>query len=655
MDKELDKKNPAWDEVGKDEKERWESVYEAVVQEIKQTHKEWSADKKLARELTSQIVASRRDEDKASLASDEAVAHGLSKLRKDKTTGLASLIDQPYFARVITKENGKEIEFRLSTASLPSQRIIDWRKAPISKLYYDYQQGEEFFAEIQGREREGRIKLRRSYHGVEKKLNIIELPEGSLTQVDDQWELTKKQDTFSRDPGQSGHLPPILSLITKDQFELITENPEDSLVIQGIAGSGKTTVALHRLAWLLHEDNTDCQAHKSLVVMQSPGLKAYVQLTLPELKVDGVPIQLFTHWSDSLLKNIIGDRPKRRFPKTSAYECFKSSYGLMEILRKYMEVAQDPPQDHLTDLFAFFQHVIDHGDNVDPSFKEALKEQIKEQKTDDQDDTLLLQLIYLREGYYPVRSPAILGELDHLVIDEAQDFGLMEITALLYALKDNRAVTLVGDLAQKIRENREFASWEEMLSQAGFENTTPISLDVSHRTTQQIINVAHTLRGDLDTQSSAIRHGPVPSFIRAQSPQEIPHYIGRWIDERLDEHRFTFCGIICRTPESAERLFQILRKKLGFSSVRHGTRDQFDFSPGVMVTDAEQVKGLEFRNVLVVEPSARNYLPHNLINQNLLYVTMTRAEYRLDFVGCEKPTPLLPGLPSYRFKENAPS
>ena len=85
-------------------------------------------------------------------------------------------------------------------------------------------------------------------------------------------------------------------------------------------------------------------------------------------------------------------------------------------------------------------------------------------------------------------------------------------------------------------------------------------------------------------------------------------------------------------------------KTAGHSYVRLGHRDQFDFSPGVIVTNVHQVKGLEFRNVLIVEATEENYNSNSEEERNLLYVAITRAEVRLDFIGSQKMTPLLPPL-----------
>jgi hypothetical protein len=136
--------------------------------------------------------------------------------------------------------------------------------------------------------------------------------------------------------------------------------------------------------------------------------------------------------------------------------------------------------------------------------------QLQHRSLDAQDDSLILHLIYAEHGYYPVRSPDSLGVCDHVVIDEAQDFGLVEIRALLNAVDQKRTVTIVGDIAQKIVMGRNFDSWEEVLRDAGFENTTPISLTVSYRSTQEIMELAGKLRGDgstLPTNAQKLRVG----------------------------------------------------------------------------------------------------------------------------------------------------
>lgn len=637
--------------IGQDEDDRWQSTYQAINAELKRSLDDFREDQKLSRELNSQIVASSRDEDKAALASDEAVAYGLSKLRKGKSQDMEQLLEQAYFARVITEEEGKKIEFRLGTASFPAQRIIDWRKGPISKLYYDYQEGEDFAESIQGRDREGVILLRRSYQGQKNTLNVIETAQGSIYFHDNKWNFDASSLGMSRKPGHDGHLPPILSLITPNQFRMITSDPKSPMIIQGVAGSGKTTVALHRLAWLLHEDNAGISPEKTMVVMLNRSLRNYVETTLPELNIEGVAIRTYYQWINGLLDQIVGPRPRKEERLGHDIELYKSSLDCLSAMDQY--VAATPEKDestaYLEDYFSFLATLA----GQQPSLKSKIEHQCQKCFLEITDDTLLLHLIYKRKGYLPtsgIRSSAskmpLLNDLDHIVIDECQDFGPAEIRALFLTLGEEATVTLVGDQAQKIVMGRHFGNWSDFLADIGFKNLKPLELSVSYRNTEEIMQLARVVRNDNSTSTMLTkRHGPVPRLIKAESAELLPHLIGQWVDERIKESTHSLSAVICRSPKDAQNLCDQLRK-MGHASVRLGYRDQFTFAPGVIVTNVNQVKGLEFRNVLIVEPSEKHYRSNSEEDRNLLYVGITRAEVLLDFIASEPVTNYLPELES---------
>jgi len=636
------------DEIVSEEEARWREAHTAIVNESNRACRDAHEDGKLARQLTAEIVGSRQVEDKVQLASDEAVAHGLTKLRRTITQDFDALAKQPYFARVVTDEDGKEVEFCLSTVSFPKHRIVDWRKAPISQLYYNYKQGEEFDEMIQGRDRFGIIKLRRGYKGFQNELQAIELPEGIIRKMKGEWHFESADAIFSRSAGHDGHLPPILSLITPEQFDLITHSSEKPVIIQGIAGSGKTTVALHRLAWLLHEDNSDAIPEKCMVVVFNRSLKTYIETTLPEIGVEGVAIRTYHQWLGTVAQDHGGGWPYDDFKKTRELEQFKSSPICLSEMNNYvMDFPSRAEGDYSDDLFRFYNY-LSEKEIFWPQWEaisKQLRGQVKGRQRDQQDDSVLLNLVYAREGHYPCRSKKALNLCDHIVIDEAQDFGVVEVRALLNALDVDRTVTIVGDVAQKIVMNRHFRSWEELLREAGFVDTQPIELNVSHRSTEEIISVASYLRQDVDFTkcSKAVRHGPEPTIIRCSSYEAQPHLIGKWIKEQIDENPHSLSAVICRWPKQASHLVETL-KKIGYPFVRWGHRENFDFSPGVTVTNIHQVKGLEFRNVLIVNPTEAQFDATSDEDRNLLYVAVTRAEVRLDFISRDRPTPMLKEL-----------
>lgn len=638
--------------IASDEETRWIGAHKAIIEEIHRTGNDYERDRDLARELTAELVAATREEDMMGIASDEAVAHGLTKLRKSMSKDFDGLAKQPYFARVVTDESGKNVEFRLGTASFPSQRIVDWRKAPISRLYYNYREGEEFSELIQGREREGFIKIKRSFEGEEADLRAIEIPSGIIRKGDTGWAFDSSNAARSRTSGHDGHLPPILSLITAEQFDLITRDSKRPVIIQGIAGSGKTTVALHRLAWLLHEDNSDAKPANCLVIVHNRALASYIETTLPELGIKGVRIITYGRWIRMLGEALSGPRKSETFERIREAELFKSSADCLRELEAYVASNDRKAGTHSDDLFNFMGWLSKRDlmwrrwDDVKAQFAKQAKERLR----DEQDDSIMANLVWLREGFMPTAPEGFPSELDHIVIDEAQDFGIVEIRAMLAALGTDRTATIVGDSSQHIAHGRQWSGWSEILTAAGLESGQPIELTVPYRTTREIMEVASFVLSDASLLANAAgsRHGRNPKIIKADGFETEPHFIGQWMKERLAEAPKSLSAVICRWPHQAEKLTNILLK-LGHSYVRWGHRDSFSFSPGVIITNAAQVKGLEFRNVLLVNPTTKQYNPDSDEEQRLLYVAVTRAEEIFDIIVVGDATPLLPPMERMRY------
>ena len=95
------------------------------------------------------------------------------------------------------------------------------------------------------------------------------------------------------------HLPAIAALIDPRQFELITQPASGLIAVQGSAGSGKTTIGLHRIAYLAFADPRRFRPEKMLVIVYQRALAAYVSRVLPSLEVPGVPVMTFGNWSEA--------------------------------------------------------------------------------------------------------------------------------------------------------------------------------------------------------------------------------------------------------------------------------------------------------------------------------------------------------------------
>ena len=270
-----------------------------------------------AREMTSRMVNEWNDEARQALVSDEAVAHRISSIRNDQDKILMELVREPYFGRVMTKEeDGHSANFLIGIRGNPSAGIVDWRSGPLAALYFNYKQGDDFFEVINGRERIGRITLRNSFKTDNGQLVQIETSEGVFQRKETGWmrlDVDSEIEAMrSRSPRTTEkRLPSILSLITPEQFEMITSDPHRPVIVQGSAGSGKTTVALHRLAWLLHENNSFASPDNTQIIVMNKSLQVYVGATLPSMGIHGIKATTFNSWAFSFLKNV--GMPDARF------------------------------------------------------------------------------------------------------------------------------------------------------------------------------------------------------------------------------------------------------------------------------------------------------------------------------------------------------
>jgi DNA helicase-2/ATP-dependent DNA helicase PcrA len=210
--------------------------------------------------------------------------------------------------------------------------IVDWRNAPVSRLYYRYDEGDEYEEEFGDEVRMGEVHVRRTLSFQGGRLVRIKSPDHMLLRIDSdephpRWvevaageapELKGGAGKAERLPaakrlGHTGpahlrpdkHLPEIAALIDPAQFEAMTERDGGVVVLQGGAGSGKTTVALHRIAYLTFKDRARFRPSHIMVVVQQPALVRYVSQVLPSLDVGDVRVSSYRDWAESMIRHIV--------------------------------------------------------------------------------------------------------------------------------------------------------------------------------------------------------------------------------------------------------------------------------------------------------------------------------------------------------------
>ena len=173
--------------------------------------------------------------------------------------------------------------------------IFDWR-APISSMFYDYEIGPAGFVAPSGRI-EGQLTEKRQFKIKNGKLEYA--LQSSLTIQDDilQQELSHTSDEKMKS---------IITTIQKEQNQIIRNENSRTLIIQGVAGSGKTSIALHRIAFLLYRFKDRLSADHVAILSPNRVFGNYISEVLPELGEEPVCELEFTDIAREQIGNLIG-------------------------------------------------------------------------------------------------------------------------------------------------------------------------------------------------------------------------------------------------------------------------------------------------------------------------------------------------------------
>lgn len=635
-----------------------EAVLRSLREQIQRGVQKLQTESVRSRELTSELVAARRVEDKAMLASDEAVSYSLKDQKKDALESLRKVVAKPYFARLVVEEevNGstREFEYKIGFAANTDCRIIDWRKAPISKLYYEYRELDEYSEQIQGRERNGQVVLRNTLDIEKEKLKKVTCRYGTFMRNGQEWRSLGSSPNAGR---SAGTLPHILSLITPDQFRMITEDASTAILIQGIAGSGKTTVALHRLAWLLHEDNSQLKPAECVVIVFSNALKRYVSGTLPSIDINGVEVLTFQEWAARSLHlaaaHLFDDQGLLRRPADrpgAGIERIKRSLAMLRTLEEtsaQLAAKQTTlsPEALIIEALSNAKRLIENDEthlldrDLVMSALSRAKSNSEQQVVDVCDDALLVRALQLSGKGLSLKDGRQ-GRYGHIVADEVQDMSSVELACVIAAVPNSANLTLVGDTAQKVSTSSSFPGWEKLRENCSLKDSMSkyLSLSVSHRSTLPIMKLADYIQQrELVTEG---RPGRAPIWFRGNDEQKGIKAVIDWLNKALERFPGALTAVICATPLEAKQAFSMLQPSFG-SALRLGDDSAFSFDEGIIVTDAAQVKGLEFMNVLLWNPSSKTF-PADEFSRNLLYIAVSRAEENLSIVTWHRPSSLLP-------------
>nr|WP_248362548.1 ATP-binding domain-containing protein [Anaeromyxobacter oryzae] len=604
----------------------------------------------------------------------------------------------PYFAHLRVREGGEVRDYCLGRHTFVDRaagvRVVDWRFAPVAGLFYRYREGEEFEEPFPGRVSAGVVDARR----------IVVIERGVLTRVsagartvarggDGRWRsaaaetaaLAGGEGTAAREgalgtgAGARGRAaaPDITALLDPEQFEAVAAPADRPLLVLGSAGSGKTTVALHRLARIAFDDPRRFPPGRLQVVVPEVGLARLAARLLEPLGFDKAPVRTLDTWSRGAFQSAFGAPPPRLFGDTPPLAArLKRHPALFEILRRRPHVARERPslsrlRRELGDLFVdrgFLETVVKAagGDlpttaieetvrhtrlqlappsddllaGVDPDRRETLDGKAIDEDTpeaaagtlDPEDLPILLFLSALRGGVGGRRSA-------HLVVDEAEDVSLFELYVLGKHLA-GRSVTLAGDESQQTFSS--YAGWPEALAALGAEGAATVRLETTYRCPRPIAELAHAILGPIAPAGPprAGRDGaPVSRFDFPTEAHAHLFLVGA-IRDLLEREPRASAAVVCHAPDVARGIHRLLAD---LPEARLALDGKFTFRPGVDVTDVASVKGLEFDYVIVPDATARAY-PDAEEARRRLHVAVTRAAHQLWITVPGAPSPLLRGM-----------
>ena len=661
------------------------------------------------------------------LQGDAFLVEGLMSTQATKLRKLELSEKKPYFGRIDFLSDGSnnvaKIYIGKTTIHGKNNEIVttDWR-TPICSLYYDSDLGRASYEAPSGLVH-GDLKLKRQI--VIENGELVDVLDTSLVSND---ELLQPYLSVNAD----NKMKTIIASIQKEQNEIIRRPISENIIVQGVAGSGKTSVALHRIAYLVFNLEKKINSSQFLVIGPNQYFLNYISSILPELETEPVEQQTYMNLINELTnEKLTLDTQNTLFNQTKEKEEYKKIQAFKTSL-EYKKTLDYFMQDYLSKGIVLEGFKIDgeeiysadeikrnlfSGINSFPNFESACRYFVGNFRNYTDEIYSKLNQKY-REIYtsnlskdYPVRKEAVakstalnnlvkndgvkllrnyfkklqLGPLNtyklfianlgsytseltdtellklqkstlqtlkkrkvtfedlpsllhinnllcgcnqkynHIVIDEAQDYGLFHFDALKETFPSS-TFSIYGDLAQSIYSYRGIKDWESVASEIFGNNCSILNLNKSYRTTIEITNNANKVlrQMDLTEAEPVIRHGGEISFEDfAKSDDYKIAKINDWLNKG-----YQTIAVICKTDKEAENTYNSL-SKYGID-ITHIKASDVDYNGGVFVLTSALSKGLEFDAVIINDASNKVYDENNMDDMHLLYVTETRALHELD-------------------------
>ena len=687
------------------------------------------------------------DDDSEPQTADEVAQQTVERLRDEQVDALGRSQSEPYFGRLDMVPQGESTPLTLYIGKRGiddnesgDRLVIDWR-APIASVFYSFSgQGLASYEAPDGTI-EADVLLKRNL--AVRDGQLVRLVD-SYVKGQDNLNVTDEFLLYRLSEHKESRLRDIVSTIQAEQDKIIRADRNLAIVIQGVAGSGKTTVALHRLAYLLYQHSDRIRTHKMVIFAPNAMFVDYISEVLPELGVGGIRQTTFAKWALQVLdqKVALAD-PMRRYERWFSVKAneqvgnefyvtrYKGSMQFLGQVQNYLNILEKDvvPQGDFeawegatlahTDIRKWFYEEYRHyplavrRDRVLQRVKRWMDMEYRNVKADDKsgsrkkqaaaryrsyskkwavisaytvyEDVLSSSLALqgwgdnarhsgknaqpsARQGmalskgravkskksgrpvvnledlapllYIHVKLNGLAGDeqFDHVVIDEAQDFSPFQITVLREYCPSG-SFTILGDLSQSIHGYQGIHDWSEFLDRFPEDRRAFFQLDVSYRSTMEIIEFANHIirRFQQFTLAKPVFRSGQPVTIRDVGKGRRLSAVLESVQEFAANGANTI-AVVCRTEDDCDPVFEFL-EEAGIQAHLITSRQQ-SYAGGISVVPVYLTKGLEFDAVLLLDVNVNNY-DDTPESAKLLYVGCTRALHQLHIHYTEQSSPLI--------------
>ena len=583
------------------------------------------------------------------------------------------MLDSPFFGRVDFCYDGDDEpeifyigigNFAEETGHTPL--IYDWR-APVSGLFYDYDKGSASYQAPMG-ELSGEITAKWQYKIRNGKM-IYEFE--SDVKIDD--------EILKAELGSNGEvqLKNIIRTIQKEQNAIIRNTKDRIMVIQGAAGSGKTSVALHRIAYLLYHDRQNLKSSNILILSPNGVFSDYISHILPELGEENIKEMSFDLFAYKQLRDTVSDCEDRydeierriRFPQKASLAEEKQSMEFINLMERYLVELEDrlmnfrdveyngfvKTESEIIELFYFkFQDfpLLSRMDAVADYFIDEVETLRNRDLADDEKDLIREKFmkLYVTGDLYVIYSqflkengykglPRVSYEKRKLKYEDVYPVlylkyrlqsqqgrsnikhlvvdEMQDYSYLQYTILANLfscKMTILGDRAQTMDVRQQDVL--KFLPRILGRDLHKIEMNKSYRNTVEIAEYAAKISG-IEDLILLDRHGKEV----AEQTFASEDFLLDAVQENLNEE-FETAALLTMTEEEALELNRLL--KLRGAEVAYIDKNSSSFKKGLTVTTFYLAKGLEFDQVFAVRGKEQNPL-----RQQAEYICATRALHEL--------------------------